>query len=271
MMHDQKNIKLLYCINCTILYCIVPYSPERYCTEVYYTEQYCTVLDCTELYWTVLYVLYCTVLYCTALYCTLMYCTVLSCAVLYSTVLYWAVLYCTVLYSPPMLYIFLFSSSIMIILFHWMFFSCVGFWFSHIFLIRAGGCRTAFIATSLWKFLSSLWWLRACTECNTMRLQLPTQDDVAAGQYAQNFLGVADEKLQFTSPMILSTSKHTLSYYNNAGELQRVFFLRCTSYFQRLQRPYVRAVPTENQMWMASVWGFEVSRSSKMSENKYIK
>jgi len=55
------------------------------------------------------------------------------------------------------------------------------------------------------------------------------QDDVAAGQYAQNFLGEADEKLQFTSAMNLSNSKHTLSYYNSAGELQSVFFLRCTS------------------------------------------
>jgi hypothetical protein len=63
-----------------------------------------------------------------------------------------------------------------------------------------------------------------------MKLQLPMQDDVAAGQYAQNFLGVADEKLQFTSPMTLSTSKHTLSYYNSGGELQSVcFFIRCTS------------------------------------------
>lgn len=100
----------------------------------------------------------------------------------------------------------------------------MGFCFSHISLIRTGGCRTAFIATSLSKFLPSLWWLGACTECNTMKLQLSLQNDVAAGQYAQSFLGIADEKLQFTSPMTLSTSKHTLSYYNSAGELQRVFF-----------------------------------------------
>jgi hypothetical protein len=57
-----------------------------------------------------------------------------------------------------------------------------------------------------------------------MKLQLPMQVDVPVGQYAQNFLGVADEKLQVTSPMTLSISKHNLSYYNSAGELQRGFF-----------------------------------------------
>ena len=133
------------------------------------------------------------------MYCTVLYCTVLKCIVLYCAVP-----------STHALHLFLFSSSIMIILFHSMFFSCVGFWFSHISLIKGGGCRTAFIATSLLKFLSSLWWLGACTKCNTMKLQLPMQDDVPTGQYAQNILGVADEKLQFTSPMTLSISKHNL-------------------------------------------------------------
>lgn len=44
------------------------------------------------------------------------------------------------------------------------------------------------------------------------------------GNMHKILLGVADEKLQFTFPMTLSISKHTLSYYNSAGELQRMFF-----------------------------------------------
>jgi len=99
--------------------------------------------------------------------------------------MYWTLLYCTVL-ATRALHLFIFSSSVMFILFHWMFLFLRGFWFSHISLIRAEGCRTAFIATWLSKFLSSLRWLGVCTEYNTMKLQLPRQDDVASGQYAQN-------------------------------------------------------------------------------------
>jgi len=68
------------------------------------------------------------------------------------------------------------------------------------------------------------------------------------GNMHKILLGVADEKLQFTSPMTLSISKHTLSYYNSACELQRVFFSQMYIIISKSTTPYVQAVPTENQM-----------------------
>jgi hypothetical protein len=56
------------------------------------------------------------------------------------------------------------------------------------------------------------------------------------GNMHKILLGVADEKLQFTFPMTLSISKHTLSYYNSAGELQRMFFFSDVRHNFSLQR-----------------------------------
>jgi len=243
---------------------------------------YCTLLNGSILNFIVLNgtLLYCTVPYCTVLYSTVLCCAVLCCAVLYCTVLYSTVLYCTVQYCIVLyctvlaihaLHLFIFSSYVTFILFYWMFLFLRGFWFSHIYLIRAGGCRTAFIATWLSKFLSSLWWLGACTEYNTMKLQLPMQDDVAAGEYAQNSsrrcwwkvtIYLSNDLVNFKTYFIILQQRRWIT----KGVFSQMYVL-----ISKSTAPYVWAVPTENQIWMASIWGFGISRSSKIPENKYIK
>lgn len=85
------------------------------------------------------------------------------------------------------------------------------------------------------------------------------QGELAARQYTQHFLAVADEKLQFTSPKTLSISKHTLSYYNCAGELRRVFFSDVRHNLTGHNRLYVRVVLTSRKSNVISIslgiWG----------------
>ena len=83
----------IYCINCTIFYCMVltvQFNPVLYDTVLYHDVLHCIVQCSIVLYCSIIH---CTVLYCTVLYCTVLYCTVLYCTVLYCTVGGWVGFY----------------------------------------------------------------------------------------------------------------------------------------------------------------------------------